>query len=199
MEAALPIWLKIAYSLMCAIIAPIWLRVYGAKNFLWFSDIALFTTAFALWLESALLASMMALAVMLPELVWAASFFGRLLMRLRLTDLADYMFEAEKPLYVRGLSLLFHLVMPGVLLWIIHVLGYDSRALAAQTALAALVLPLTYALTTPQENVNWVYGLWGGPQQRIPRLAYLGLLMLLLPALVYLPTHLALEGVFGHS
>jgi hypothetical protein len=35
---------------------------------LWFSDVALLVTVPALWIESRLLASMMALAVILPEL-----------------------------------------------------------------------------------------------------------------------------------
>lgn len=193
----LPLWLKIAYSFLCAVIVPIWIRNYGPKNFLWFSDIALFTTALALWLESALLASMMALAVVLPELVWAAAFFARLLFGVRISDLADYMFHAEKPLHVRALSLVFHIVMPGVLIWMLYELGYDSRALPAQTALAWIVLPLTYALTTPQQNINWVYGLWGGAQQRMPRLAYLAALMLLSLICVYLPMHLVLQAAFG--
>lgn len=197
MDAGLPLWLKIAYSVLCAIIIPIWIRAYGPRNFLWFSDIALFTTAVALWLENALLASMMALAVLAPEFVWGASFFARLIFGLRVSDLADYMFHGEKPLYVRGLSLIFHIVMPGVLIWMIYALGYDMRALPAQTALAWVVLPVTYALTTPQENINWVYGLWGGAQKGIPRLAYLAVLMLLVPLCVYLPTHLALQAVFA--
>ena len=199
MDAQLPLALKVGYSLLCAIIAPVWLKHYGRNNFLWFSDIALFTTAVALWLESALLASMMAVSVVLLELVWAASFFGRLFFGVRISDLADYMFHGEKPAYVRGLSLAFHIVMPAVLLWMVYRLGYDTRALAAQTLLAWIVLPLTYALTTPQENINWVYGVWGGPQAHMPRLAYLALVMTLLPLCIYLPTHLVLKAAFGHT
>lgn len=197
MDGALPLSLKIAYTLLCATIFPIWLRAYGPRNFLWFSDIALFTTAAALWLESALLASMMSLAVVLPETVWALSFSARLFFGLRISDLADYMFHSEMPLYVRGLSFLFHVVMPLVLIWMLYRLGYDTRALVAQTVLAWIVLPLTYALTDPQENINWVYGLWGGAQQRLSRLAYLALLMLALPLVVYLPMHVLLQAAFG--
>lgn len=199
MDGAFPLWLKIGYTCLCAIIVPIWYRKYGPANFLWFSDIALFTTAVALWLESALLASMMALAVLVPELVWALSFFARLLFGVRISDLADYMFHGDKPFYVRGLSLFFHIVMPAVLLWMLYVLSYDPRALPAQTALAWVVLPVTYALTTPQQNINWVYGLWGGPQARMPRLAYLALVMLLVVVCVYFPTHVLLQAAFGRA
>lgn len=199
MEAQLPLLLKLGYTALCAVIAPIWLRVYGPANFLWFSDIALFTTAVALWLESALLASMMALAVLGPELVWAVSFFGRLLFGLRVSDLADYMFDAAKPRFVRALSAAFHLVMPLVLLWMVATLQYDARALPAQTLLAWVVLPLTYRLTTPEDNINWVYGFSGGPQRRLPPLGYLALLMVLVPVCLYGPTHFVLNAAFGHA
>jgi hypothetical protein len=197
MDGELPLWIKVAYSVLCAVILPIWTRHYGVTNFLWFSDIALFTTALALWLESALLASMMAVAILLPEFVWALSFFGRLLLGLRVSDLADYMFQGDKPLYVRVLSLGFHVIMPAVLVWMLYRLGYDIRALAAQTLLAWVVLPVTYAVSTPEQNINWVYGGWGGAQKRMRPLAYLALVMLLLPLCVYVPTHLALKAAFG--
>ena len=142
---------------------------------------------------------MMALAVVLPESVWGVSFFGRLFFGLRLSDLADYMFHAEKPLYVRALSLAFHVVMPVVLLWMLYELGYDSRALPAQTALAWIVLPLTYLLSSPQDNINWVYGPWGGAQTRIPRLAYLGAVMIITPLCIYLPMHFLLQFAFARA
>jgi len=198
-DAALPLWLKLAYSLLCVVIFPIWLRTYGPRNFLWFSDIALFTTAAALWLESPLLASMMALAIVLPETGWAVSFFGRLLFGVRFSDMADYMFDAEKPRYVRALSLFFHVAMPAVLIWILYRLGYDARAFVAQTALAWIVLPVTYALTTPQENINWVYGLWGGAQKRVPPLVYLAAFMIVVPLAVYLPMHFLFQAAFGRA
>src|SRR5439155_13094194 len=75
-----------------------------------------------------------------------------------------------------GLSL-FHIVLPVVLIWLVWRLGYDRRALLWQMVLGWLVLVLTYFLTKPQANINWVYG-WGGqPQQRVPPLVYLGIMM----------------------
>src|SRR5262249_60087898 len=99
--------------------------------------------AVALSTESRLLASMMAVAVLLPELLWNVSFFSRLLLRARVSALADYMFAPEIPLWIRALSL-FHIPMPLVLIWMLATLGYDRRALMAQTALAWVVFPLTY-------------------------------------------------------
>jgi len=199
MDAQIDLWIKIAYTALLAVIVPTYAVWWGWKNFLWFSDIALITTGVALWLESPLLASMMALAVLVPELVWCASYFGRLLFGIRVTDLAGYMFDPRKPLLVRALSL-FHVVLPVVLLWMLHELGYDRRALVYQTLLAWIVLPLTYAVTTPEdENINWVRGLGGTVQRRVPPLAWLALSMLAFPIGLYVPTHLALQALFGQA
>jgi hypothetical protein len=199
MDVQIDLWIKLAYTALLALIVPVYAVSWGWKNFLWFSDIALIATGVALWLESPLIASMMALAVLVPELVWCASYFGRLLFGLRITDLAGYMFDARKPRFVRALSL-FHVVLPAVLLWMLYELGYDRRALPWQTLLAWIVLPLTYAVTTPDdENINWVRGLGQGRRQRVPPLAWLGLSMLAFPIGLYVPTHLALRALFERT
>ena len=195
MEDTIPLLIKLGYTGMVAAILPVYAVCYGWRNFLWFSDIALVGTAVALWLESALLASMMAVGVLLPELLWSASFLGRLLFGLRVTDLAGYMLDPAKPRYLRALSL-FHLVLPVTLLWMLARLGYDARAFVAQTALAWIVLPVTYAVVRPQdENINWVYGP-GERQSRLSPRMYLVLLMLAFPLVIYVPSHFGLKAWF---
>ena len=195
-DAVLPLWLKIAYTLFVLVLIPIYLKHWGAGNFLWFSDIALFGTLLALWLESGVIASMMAISVLLPEVVWNVGFFGRLLTGKNIGSLAAYMFDSSKPLYVRSLSL-FHVVLPVLLIWLVHKLGYAAHAWFGQTLLAWIVLPITYLFTDPKENVNWVYGPSSKPQTVIPERWYLLLVMLFFPLFVYLPTHLILRAVFG--
>jgi hypothetical protein len=193
----IPIWLKLVYTVFVAVTVAVYLRKYPLWNFLWFSDIALIATVPALWLESSLIASMMLVGVVLPEILWNGAYFARLATRKRLFGLTDYMFDATKPRYLRAISL-FHVFLPVLLLWMAAVLGYDSRALVAQTLLAWIVLPLSYWLGDPKvENLNWVFGWKAEPQTRIPPLAYLGLVMLAFPLLIYLPTHLVLLRVFG--
>lgn len=193
---AIPLWLKLFYTLfVCLIVAVNWVQ-YGPGNFLWFSDIALLITAPALWLESPLLASMMALAVLLLELAWSVDLFGRLMTGASLTGLSAYMFDPKIPLSIRAVSL-FHIPLPVVLLWMLHRLGYDSRALIAQTLLAWIVLPLSYLVTDPSQNVNWVYGFGEKQQKWMPPSAHVILLMILLPLAIYLPTHLLLKKIFG--
>jgi hypothetical protein len=196
MDVDIPLWIKLAYGGLLAVILPVYTVCYGWRNFLWFSDIALIGGGIALWLESPLIASMMALAVLLPEVVWNVSYFARLLFGAHASDLAAYMFDETKPRFLRALSL-FHVPLPLVLLWMLHRLGYDPQALLAQTLLAWIVLPLTYAVVRAgDENINWVYGP-GARQKRLPPLVYLALLMAVYPLALYLPTHLALNALFG--
>jgi hypothetical protein len=192
----IPISLKIAYTLFVCLLVPIYWRQYGLVNFLWFSDIALLVLVPALWLESPLLISMMALAVVLPELVWNVDYFFRLATGVSLIGLTSYMFDATIPPFIRGLSL-FHVALPVVLIWMLSRLGYDGRALLWQTLVAAAVLPLSYFLSNPRENVNWVYGLGEKPQTKVPAPLFVLFLMLLFPIGVYLPTHLLLDRIFG--
>jgi hypothetical protein len=124
------------------------------------------------------------------------SYFGRLLTGARITSLADYMFDARKSRFMRGLSLLLHVVMPAALVWMLTRLGYDSRALALQTALACVVLPVTYAVTDPAKNINWVFGIGHPPRRWFSPRMYLLVLMLGFAIFVYVPTHLLLRAVF---
>jgi hypothetical protein len=193
---AIPLWLKVLYTVYLCVLVPVYWVHWGPRNFLWFSDIALLATGAALWLESSLLASMMALAIALPELAWNADFFGRLLAGRQLLGLSGYMFDARRPLYLRGLSL-FHVALPVILVWMVHRLGYDRRAWVAQTAVALVVLPLCWWLTEPGDNVNWVYGPGSAPQTAIPPVLYLAGVMVFFPVVIYLPTHLILRRLLG--
>lgn len=192
----IPLWTKLAYTVFVLVTVAVYAVKYPLGNFLWFSDIALLSTAPALWFESSLLASMMLVGILLPEALWNVSFFGQLVTGKRLSGLTDYMFDPDKPLYLKALSL-FHVFLPPLLIWMIAQLGYAPKAWIAQTALAWVVLPLSFWLTTPEENVNWVYGFGARPQKRIPPLAYLLLLMIGFLVLIYLPTHLLLQALFA--
>jgi hypothetical protein len=186
------------FTVLVAVIVPVYIVKYGAVNFLWFSDIGLLGIFAALWLENALLGSMMALAVLLPETLWLVSFVSGAVMKGRgLSTLAAYMFDAKIPLYLRILSAAFHLALPPGALWLAYRYGYDDRALAAQTLLAWVVLPLSLWLSPPAKNVNWVRGFGHPPRRRMPLPAHFGLVMLLYPFAIYLPTHWLLNWLFG--
>lgn len=193
----IPLWLKLAYTVFAVVTVVVYARKYPAENFFWFSDIALLLTVAALWLESSLIASMMALAILIPDAVWIVSFFGRLLTGKRISGLTDYMFDPAKPRYLRALSL-FHVFLPVLLVWMIAKLGYAATAFFAQTLLAWMVLLLTYRFADPELNVNWVRRLGGLRAPGNPRL-YLAFLMAGFSLVIYLPTHLVLMALFGQT
>jgi hypothetical protein len=180
---------RIVFTLLVAVIVPVYIKKHGPTNFLWFSDIALFGVFAALWLESSLLGSMMALIILIPESVWVASFVTGALRRGRsVTTLAGYMFDAKIPLYLRCLSL-FHLALPPAAIWLVYRFGYDERALVAQTLLAWIVLSLTLWLAPPEKNVNWIRGFGHPPRTPLPLPAHVALMMLAWPLAIHLPTH----------
>lgn len=193
----IPLWLKIACTLYIAVLVPVYWRQAdaGPRNFLWFSDIALFAAGAALWLESGLIASTMAVGVLLPEIFWNVGFFVRLITGRSITNLSEYMFESRRPRLSRTLSL-FHVFLPPLLVWLVWRLGYDDRAFLAMTLLALIVFPVTYAVTKPEHNINWVHGWEGRIPLGLPPRVYLVLLMIAFPLFVFLPTHLLLRSIF---
>jgi hypothetical protein len=186
---------KIAYTAFVFVVVVIWQRHYGWRNFLWFSDIAFIGAVPALWLESGTLASVLAVAVLAPEILWNVDFLGRLLLRRRITGLTDYMFEPERPRLLRGLSL-FHVPLPLVLLWMVDRYGYDARAgLAGAIVLAAVVLPWSRWVSPPEKNINWTHGL-GSARTTLEPSTYVALLYAGFVLVVFVPTHLVLRTLF---
>jgi hypothetical protein len=55
---------------------------------------------------------------------------------------------------------------------------------------------VTYAVTDPEKNINWVFGLGHPPRRWFSPRIYLLVLMLGFAILVYVPTHLLLRAVF---
>lgn len=191
----IPTWFKLGYTIFVVIVVAIWLRYYGWRNLLWFSDIALIGAVPAFWLEDARIASVLAVAVLLPEMLWNVDLAGRLLLRRRISGLTDYMFEQDRPLILRRLSL-FHVPLPLVLFWLLAAYGYaEPIALPGAIVLAAVVLPLSRAVSTPEKNINWSWGL-GPVQSRMPAYLYVLLLFLGFVVLVFVPTHAILRNTF---
>ena len=192
---SISLWIKIPYTLFVLVLVPVyWIR-YGPANFLWFSDIALFGTLVALWVESRFLASMMTSGVLLFDIVWNFIFFRKLLLNPGPEGLVGYMFDPQISVFIRALSL-FHVALPLVQLWALSKLGYDVRAWKYQVVLGWILLLLTYTVTGPEENFNWVFGITEVPQQWLPAPLYLAAQMVIYPTLVCFPTHLVLKRLF---
>jgi hypothetical protein len=210
-RARIPLWLKLAFTAFMAVLVPFYWKWYGPTNFLYFCDVAMFVTLIALWTESRFLVSLEAVAILLPQALWVVDFAvqgaGLLLhQNWQITGMTGYMFDAHKPLFVRGLSL-FHGWLPFLLVYLLFKLGYDRRAFAAQVAIGVGLLIGCYLFTpkgpapasnsSAAVNVNYVFGLDDNrPQAWMPPLAWLALLTVGFPLVIYWPTHWALTRVF---
>lgn len=186
--------LKIFFTLLVVVIVPIYWKYWGPKNFLWFSDIALFGLTLALWLESELLVSMIAVMVLWAELAWNLDLILRLIFGVDVFGLTGYMFKENHPLYIRLLSL-FHVPLFFSLLYLLSQWGYDENAFLYQVPVTWVILVSTY-LAKPDENINWVYG-WGEePQEKFDPKVYFGGLLILYPLIFMLSAHYFLKWVF---
>jgi len=189
----IPLWLKLGVSLWALYYVPAYLWHYGAIPFLWFCNLGNLMLVAGIWIESALLVSMVSLSVLIVQVLWCVDYFGRLLLSSHLIGGTEYMWDAKIPLWIRAISL-FHVAIPALLLCLLRRLGYDRRALIAQTLLCWIVLPLCYFFTSPVLNLNWVFGLFGKVQTRVPGGLYLLATMAGYVALLYAPTHLLLRA-----
>ena len=188
----IPLWLKLAYTAWVAVWAPVYLVHNGPDNFLWMCDVANLVMAVAIWRESPLLFSSQAAGVLLVQVIWAVDFLGRLFFGVHPVGGTEYMFNGAEALFPRLLSL-FHLVMPPLLVWGLMRLGYDRRGWLLQTAIMWVVLPVTFLLTGPDVNINWVWGPFGKIQHVMPPWLYLLVNMAAYPLLLFLPTHALLS------
>ena len=203
----IPYSVKLLYSAFVAIVVPLYWVTYSPWNFLYFCDIALLVTAAAIWMESPLLISMQAVAIMAPQLLWVVDLLCRVVGGVEITGVTSYMLNESIPLYLRGLSL-FHGWLPFLLLWLVSRLGYDRRALVLQSAAAIAILLISYlfapapppSATAPNHavNINYVYGFTDKqPQTLMAPWLWLVSLMAIHIIAFYIPTHFVLRRVFA--
>lgn len=208
---SLPRWLRAAYVLW---FVP-WLIAYwlyfGGQFLLWFCCLASVYVLLGCITERPLWFSLAALAALAIQLIYALDFIGLWATGHSLTGATLYMRDPARPLLLRALSL-FHLWMPALVLYALHKLGYERRALWIQTLVALCILPLCYVGFDPSVdtndaqmplvmglpfdrdfNINWVHAFYDRPEPGIgPK--RLWALLIGYPLLVHLPTHLILSA-----
>jgi hypothetical protein len=195
---------KLVYTAFVLVMAPVYWRDYGPTNFLYFCDIAVFLTLVGMWLENALLISMCAVGILVPQILWLFDFGGQLF-GFRGLSMSAYMFDHNLPLFTRGLSL-FHGWLPLLLVWLLLRLGYDKRAFPSWSVLATALVLVSYFFLPPAgahlansnipANVDYVYGFDNKvPQHWVNQNLYVVLWIVGLVVVVFLPTHLVLRRV----
>jgi hypothetical protein len=186
-----PLWLKILWTVWVLLWVPLYWRQYGAQNLLYFCDLGNVFVAAALWLESPLLFSWQACGLLLFQSLYTIDLLGAAISGKHPIGGTEYMFDRTLPLLVRGFGL-FHLVTPPLLLWAIWRLGYDRRGWKYQTVMAWVVVPINY-FWRPESDVNWARGPFFHEQHLVPGGLYLTGYLIVMPLLVYWPTHLLLH------
>jgi hypothetical protein len=194
-----PLLVKLVYSAFMAILVPVYLRYYGPTNFLYFCDVALILTLVGVWLEIPLLISMCAVGILAPQALWVVDFVIRML-GITFTGMTDYMFQADRSLFLRGLSL-FHGWLPFLLVYLVWTLGYDRRAFLAWTVLAWVLILICFFFMPPAQpdpgltpvNINYVWGTNDNePQHWVSPGVWVMGLVVGLPILLFAPVHFLL-------
>lgn len=197
-----PLGLKLAYTAYMAVLIPVYWYYYGPTNFLYFCDVALILTLVAIWPENALLISMCAVGILVPQALWVADFIAHTL-GTSLTGMADYMFDESHPLFLRLLSL-FHGWLPFFLIYLVWRIGYDRRAFWSWTGLAwALLLVCFFLMPAPTPNagltpvnINYVWGMSDDAAQSwVSPHIWVTAQLIGLPLLAFAPAHFVLVRV----
>src|SRR6266513_435889 len=126
-EARIPLWLKIAWTVWVVLWAPVYWRQYGAQNFLFFCDLGNFLIALGLWSESRLIFSWQAVGLLLFQTFYGLDLISAFVFGKHAVGGTEYMFDPAIPLLTRLLGL-YHLVVPPLLLWAVRRVGYDRSA-----------------------------------------------------------------------
>jgi hypothetical protein len=192
---AMILFMKSVFTLFVATIVWVYWKYYGPQNFLWMSDIGLFLTLGAVWLESPLLISICICAFLAVELAWNLDFFVELITRRSMFGLAHYMFQPRHTLFLRSLSL-FHVILPAIWLWLTISWGYDVHALAYAVPLLWIIFITTYFCTDHELNINWVFMPLLFHWKHVPMGMWFIFLLIGYPLLVCLPTHLIFARLF---
>jgi len=187
----LPLWLKLGWTIWLLIWAPVYWHQYGAQNFLYFCDIGNILIGIALWLESPLIFSWAACGLLLFQSLYVIDLAGALLTGHHVIGGTEYMFDPHIALWIRLLSM-FHIVTPPLLLRAIWRLGYNPSGWKLATLTTWIVIPINY-FWRPGMDVNWARGMFFREQHVMPGWMYLLGYLIVVPLIIYLPTHLLLQ------
>ena len=139
---------------------------------------------------------------MVPQALWVADFLGNAA-GFSLLGMTDYMFDANRSLFLRLLSL-FHGWLPFLLIFLVWKIGYDRRAFWSWTALAWVLLLISFFLLPPPTpnaglvpvNINYVWGMSDyAAQTWVPPYVWFAGQLIGLPLIAYAPTHFVLARV----
>ena len=147
---------KLVAALWLAVWLPLHLAAYPPSSFLWWCAHGAVLTVIGLVLESRLLVSWQAVALLVPQTMFVAEALARLVTGARGGG-TSYLFDPAIPFGVRALSS-FHFAMPIVLVWAVRRLGYDRRGLLLAVVGGTVLNGLTMNRLEPVNIWVWPWG-----------------------------------------
>jgi hypothetical protein len=193
MERPFPIlrWVGVCFL---AAWAPSYVVYWGSTDLLFLCNVAVVLTCAGLWFGNSLLLSSQAVATMVIGTLWGVDVAWMALTHGQpLIGGTEYMWDGRYPLWLRMLSF-DHLAAPVLTLWGVGKVGYDRRAWAFQSGVAAVVLVVS-RIAAPERNLNFTqkelvtFHAWGPPP------VHLLFVWSVLVLVVYWPVHAVLMRV----
>ena len=193
----IPLTVRLGFSLWMIFWVSVVLTNHGPQNFFWLCNLAQFIILYVVWSGNRLLLSSQAGMVCLVGVVWTLDFIVALALGGNsLTGFTAYMFSDELALIARAVSL-YHVFLPPLVLWLVWHIGYDSRGVWLQSGIGALAVIGGWLFTDPERNINWVHIVFGAEQAWMPEMAWVALLVVAYPLLIFLPGHFLIRGVLA--
>jgi hypothetical protein len=176
---------------------PVNLQAWGWQNMMHFCDVGAVIACLGIFMQLPLLFSSQAVGSLIVGVLWSLDIVWRLVAGHHLVGGTEYMWDDHHALWIRLLST-FHIALPLVLLWAISKMGYDTRALALQSAIAAVLLIFSRFLS-PALNMNYAFQdplfhrAWG------PAPVHLAIIFAGTVVFLYWPTHVLLGKTFASA
>jgi hypothetical protein len=174
---------------------PVNVQAWGWRNMMHFCDVGAIIACLGIFMRIPLLFSSQAVGSLFVGVLWGLDIAWRLVTGHHLVGGTEYMWDEHYALWIRLLST-FHIALPLVLLWAMRKMGYDPRALALQSAIAAVLLIFSRFLS-PALNMNYAFQdplfhrAWG------PAPVHLAVIFAGTVAVLYWPTHALLGKIFA--
>jgi len=173
---------------------PVNVYAWGWQNMMHFCDVGAIIACIGVCRQDSLFVSSQAVSSLFVGVLWSLDIAWRLAAGHHLFGGTEYMWDARYPLWIRLMSL-FHVWLPLLLLWAMRKMGYDRRALAIQTAIAAVLLIFSRFLPAAL-NMNYAFQdpllhrTWG------PAPVHLAVILAGTVALLYWPTDLLFRWMY---
>ena len=194
-------------SLLGLILWTLWILIASAsvqrgdwRQLLWLCDVGTLASAIALLAHNRILLTAQITGILVYHLGWHLDLLSYLIIGNMPFHATAYMFSGDFSPYEKALSFFQHTFVVPACAWGLLRLGVSSRGWLLQWLQTMAVISLTYLLTRPSENINWIFGAGFpalSPVGANPRLFYV-LMCFLVPVAFYWPAN-CLVSILSHK